>query len=88
MGRMLDHRPKSKSGEYLCWDFASVRGCEHTPCKHKHESLKYAGLDWSQQFALIRRGGPKGSKMLTSAEATAKIAKLRADNQATIAGHV
>ena len=78
------HAPKDGvSGKPLCWNFNSNCGCGYKgkECEHgMHKLMRKAGIHWTVQVQLARRGGMKGSKILTAAEIDGFISSLREAN--------
>ena len=78
-GRALDHRPKSPSGRYICWDDQAWCGCKRKNCPHSHKPIGKANLlDRTVRMQLIRRGGIKtGPRIKEDREACTRIEELR-----------
>ena len=75
------HCPRdSKSGKTICWNFNSNSGCTNVGdvCPYGlHHRIKPGGLHWTVRAQIARRGGFKGTKLLSAAEIDGFIAPLR-----------
>ena len=78
------HAPKDGvTGKPLCWNFNPNCGCGYRgkECERGvHKLTKKGGLHWAAQAQMARRGGVKGSKLLSVNEFDGSILPLREAN--------
>ena len=91
VSRSMDHRPKDRTGKYLCWDHFSHRKCvKGKDCPHSHtgSAPRWDTLDWSIQMQLLRRGGHPARAKLKAGQVDAAIEAIRREQAAKLAANV
>ena len=91
VSRSMDHRPKDRTGKYLCWDHFSHRKCaKGKDCPHSHVggAPKWDTLDWSIQMQLLRRGGHPARAKLKAGQVDAAVETIRKEQAAKLATNV
>ena len=91
VSRSMDHRPKDRTGKYLCWDhFSHCKCAKGKDCPHSHVggAPKWDTLDWSIQMQLLRRGGHPARAKLKAGQVDAAVETIRKEQAAKLATNV
>ena len=79
------HGPReSTTGKPFCWNFNSNAGCaaQGAECEHGlHRLMKQSGLHWAARAQIARRGGFKGTQLMSAAQIDGFIQSLRDTEQ-------